>query len=367
MEELTSSKVATHRARAARLLRGRPAFVTGADGFVGSHLVDELVGAGSEVFAFVRATSSGGLHNLEDAADRIEVIKGNLEDRHSVYSALRILQDAAPKPIIFHLGAQAHVGDSWKRPYDTMLSNAIGTLNLLQSIIDLDMDIYKFDAAGTSEEYGNYETDRTASRNPREENHLVLHERSPINPKSIYATSKLATDFLTMNYSDAYGLPGVVTRMFNNYGPRQNPTYITGTVITQALERPRVVLGNLQTMRDFCYISDGVRGHLDVALFGHPGEVYCYGYGQNITIRDWARLILKIGEQEGYWKGRRIVSSKERFRPGQSDVERLKVGYDKLHALTGWDPIVSWEEGIQKTIAWYAQHPEKWRDRIDWS
>jgi len=364
---LPASKAAHYQKRAAQLLKGRPAFVTGADGFVGSHVVDALAAAGAKVYAFIRATSSGGLHNLDHIAHRIEIVKGNLEDRHSIYSALRILEDEKQKPIILHLGAQAHVGDSWKRPYDTMLSNAIGTLNLLQSIVDLGLDIYKFDAAGTSEEYGNVDDDFREQHSQDDAGHLVLHERSPINPKSIYATSKLATDFLTMNYYDAYGLPGVVTRMFNNYGPRQNPTYITGTVITQALERPKVALGNLATMRDFCYISDGVRGHLDTTLFGHPGEVYCYGYGQNISIRDWAKLILRIGERAGYWKGRQIISSKARFRPGKSDVERLKVGYDKLNALTGWEPRVSWEEGIRLTIAWYAEHPEKWRDRIDWS
>src|SRR5438093_829834 len=97
---------------------------------------------------------------------------------------------------------------------------------------------------------------------------VILHERSPLNPKSIYATAKVAADFLTMNYHDAYGLPGVVTRMFNNYGPRQNPRYLTGTVITQALERREVHLGNLEPLRDFCYCTDGVRGHLAVSLRG---------------------------------------------------------------------------------------------------
>src|SRR4029079_7499460 len=94
---------------------------------------------------------------------------------------------------------------------------------------------------------------------------LILHERSPINPKSVYATAKVAADFLTMNYHDAFGLPGVVTRMFNNYGPRQNPRYVTGTIITQALERPEVEHGHLDPLPDFCFCTDGVRGHLTVA------------------------------------------------------------------------------------------------------
>jgi len=107
----------------------------------------------------------------------------------------------------------------------------------------------------------------------------------PVNPKSVYATSKIAADFLTMNYVDAYGLPGVTTRMFNNYGPRQNPRYVTGTIITQALSKPVIEIGYTQAKRDFCFVTDGVMGHLSVALHGKPGEVYVYGHGSNITIR----------------------------------------------------------------------------------
>src|SRR5436853_434662 len=126
----------------------------------------------------------------------------------------------------------------------------------------------KFDTAGTSEEYGNVREAVAHHHDFDDEGGLILHERSPLNPKSVYATSKVAADFLTMNYHDAFGLPGVVTRMFNNYGPRQNPRYITGTVITQALERERVELGQLEPMRDFCFCTDGVRGHLAVAAHG---------------------------------------------------------------------------------------------------
>ena len=122
---------------------------------------------------------------------------------------------------------------------------------------------------------------------------MILHERSPINPKSIYATAKVAADFLTMNYHDAFGVPGVVTRMFNNYGPRQNPRYVTGTIITQALTRPTIELGALEPLRDFCFCTDGVRGHLTVAAHGIPGDVYVYGQGENISMADWADLILR--------------------------------------------------------------------------
>ena len=188
---------------------------------------------------------------------------------------------------MFHLGAQAHVGESWHRPYETVMANTVGTLNLLQSVIDQGLELEKFDTAGTSEEYGNVRESVTDHHDFDDAGGLILHERSPINPKSIYATSKVAADFLTMNYHDAFGVPGVVTRMFNNYGPRQNPRYVTGTIITQALGRETIELGQLEPMRDFCYCTDGVRGHLTVAAQGTPGDVYVYGQGANISMRDW--------------------------------------------------------------------------------
>jgi len=339
--------------------------VTGADGFVGSHMVEKLLELGSNVHAIVRATSSGELKNILHLRDRITIHKGDITDVHFVRGALSALKKES-KSIIFHLAAQAHVGESWERPYETINSNVLGTLNIMQSIVDLGLDLYKIDTAGTSEEYGNVTVYNMHQHKKDQEGKLVLHEESPVNPKSIYATSKFAADFLTTNYYDAYGVPAVVTRMFNNYGPRQNPRYVTGTIITQALSRKVVELGNLETKRDFCYVSDGVEGHMHVALRGKPGEIYCYGYGKNISIGEWTDLILKIGEKEGYWKGVGVKSVKGRFRPGHSDVLELRVGYEKLHKETGWEPKVSWEEGIRKTIQWYAENKNKWMDRIDW-
>ena len=185
---------------------------------------------------------------------------------------MRELAQAPDKPYVFHLGAQAHVGESWHRPYETVMANTVGTLNLLQSVVDNGVELEKFDTAGTSEEYGNVRESVSHHHDFDELGGLILHERSPINPKSIYATAKVAADFLTMNYHDAYGVPGVVTRMFNNYGPRQNPRYVTGTIITQALTRPEIELGALEPLRDFCFTTDGVRGHLTVAAFGIPGD-----------------------------------------------------------------------------------------------
>lgn len=354
-----------------QLLEGRPVLVTGADGFVGSYLVETLLSYNANVFVFIRATSSGALHHLYSVQKQITILRGDLSDKSAVMNGLKILKTAAKKigskPIIFHLGAQAHVGESWKRPYETLNSNVIGTINILQSIIDLDMDIYKLDTAGTSEEYGNvypemrelYRFDRTGG--------IILDEKSPVNPQSVYATSKVAADFLTRNYYFAYGIPTVVTRMFNNYGSRQNPRFITGTIISQALMRDKIELGGLTPKRDFCFVKDGARGHIYTALFGKPGEVYAFGYGTTISIGDWYDLIIKIGQKKGYWGKKKLITQvKWRGRLGQSEVQELRVDYGKLNKLTGWEPIYSWEKGLTEMIDWYAQNKDNWMRKVDW-
>ena len=347
--------------------RGRTVLVTGADGFMGSHLTDGLVELGASVHAFVRATSSGALNNIGHLRDRLKVHFADLTDKTSIDYLVRELREtASDKPYVFHLAAQAHVGESWHRPYETVMANTVGTLNLLQSIVDNGLEVEKFDTAGTSEEYGNVRDDVSHHHDFDEAGALVLHERSPINPKSIYATAKVAADFLTMNYFDAFGLPSVVTRMFNNYGPRQNPRYVTGTIVTQALTRPEIELGALEPLRDFCFCTDGVRGHLTVAAHGVPGDVYVYGQGKNISMREWAELILRVGREQGYWEAREIVSTAERFRPGASEVMSLRVGYEKLNRETGWEPHVSWEDGVARTIAWFAENRPSWIGRVDW-
>src|SRR6266576_5629929 len=196
---------------------GRTCLVTGADGFMGSHLTEALVALDANVHAFVRATSSGALNNIGHVRRQLKVHWADLTDRASIDSLVQELAGAPDKPYVFHLGAQAHVGESWHRPYETVIPNTVGTLNLLQSIVQQGLELEKFDTAVTSEEYGNVHEAVSHHHDFDDDGGLILHERSPINPKSIYATAKVAADFLTMNYYDAYGIPAVVTRMFNNY------------------------------------------------------------------------------------------------------------------------------------------------------
>jgi dTDP-glucose 4,6-dehydratase len=165
--------------------RDRTVLVTGADGFMGSHLSEALVALDANVIAFVRATSSGALNNIAHLQRRLRVVFADLTDKTSIDYLMRDLAQAPDKPYIFHLGAQAHVGESWHRPYETVMTNTIGTLNLLQSVIDQGVELEKFDTAGTSEEYGNVDEAVSHQHDFDEFGGLILHERSPINPKSI--------------------------------------------------------------------------------------------------------------------------------------------------------------------------------------
>jgi dTDP-glucose 4,6-dehydratase len=351
------------------LLAGRPVLVTGADGFVGSHLTEALVEYGAVVHSMIRPASSGMLHNIADIRERLTIHRADLTDYQSVLRVLKHLdRTATDKPIVFHLGAQAHVGESWGRPYETVASNIVGTLNLLQSVVDTGIELFKFDTAGSSEEFGNAHPELSAQYRYGHDGGLLLDASSPLNPQSVYATSKVAADYLTRNYHSAYGIPALVTRMFNNYGPRQNPRFVTGTIITQALTRPYVELGYLQGRRDFCFVTDGAAGHIDAALFGAPGEVYVFGYGNHISIAAWYDLVIETGRQYGYWADVELRTNEaDRGRLGSSEVQELRVDHSKLTRLTEWAPRVSWAEGLKRTIQWYASNRDRWIGRVDWA
>ena len=195
---------------------------------------------------------------------------------------------------------------------------------------------------------------------------LILHERSPINPKSVYATAKVAADFLTMNYHDAFGVPGVVTRMFNNYGPRQNPRYVTGTIITQALERESVELGSLEPLRDFCFCTDGVRGHLTVAAQRHPRRPLRLRPGQE-------HLDAGLGRHDPPRRPRAGVLARARDRhdrrPDPPGRERGHGAARRVREAAPRDRLGAAddvEDGVAETIDWYARNRDRWIGRVDW-
>ena len=350
-----------------KVLKKRTVLVTGADGFIGSHLTEELLEFGADVHVLVRPTSSGMLHNISHLQRKITIHKADITDKQAVrQSLLEIKKDGTKKSIIFHLAAQAHVGESWKRVYETFNCNTVGVINLLQSIVDIKLRPYKVSFAGSSEEYGNVNSELKDHYRFDKSGGLILDEKSHLNPQSIYATSKVAADFLFRNFFRAYNVPCVVARKFNNYGPRQNPRFVTATIITQALEKKTIKLGHLGAKRDFTFVKDGAMGHIHVALFGKPGEVYCFGFGKTIKIKDWLDLILSIGKKEGYWGEKKLIYEKERGRLGKSEVEELRVDYSKLHYFTGWEPMYDWKKGLRETIKWYAENKEKWIGRVDW-
>ena len=281
---------------------------------------------------------------------------------------MRDLKATADSPYVFHLGAQAHVGESWHRPYETVMANTIGTLNLLQSIVDHGLELEKFDTAGTSEEYGNVRESVVAPprlrRARRPDPARALADQPEVDLRDLEGRRRLPDDELLRRVRD----PGDRHADVQQLRPAPEPALRHGDDHhAGARARAGSSSAQLEPLRDFCFCTDGVRGHLTVAAQGKPGDVYVYGQGENISMADWAEMILRVGEEGGYWPaGREIVSTARRVRPGASEVMALRVGYDKLHAETGWRPTVSWEEGLRRTIAWYAANRERWVGRVDW-
>jgi dTDP-glucose 4,6-dehydratase len=345
---------------------GRRVLVTGGTGFIGSHLVEELIRLGSEVHIFARAGARPITALPAEAMSGLHVHWGNLTDHYSVRQAVHALANSPRRPMIFHLGAQAHVAESWQRPVETLDVNVYGTLYLLQAVLDENIDLKMFDLAGTSEEFGNVDDVLRRAYDFREDGGVIWSERSPVNPQSPYASSKVAADFLCRNYFAGYGVPTLTTRMFNNFGPRQSPRYITGTVITQALTRDVIEIGNTSATRDFTYVLDGARGHLHAAAFGEPGGSYVFGYGEEIEVLDWTNLILEIGSEMGVWGEKSIKVNPERERPGHTEVVRLGVDYDTFAKQTGWQPSITRREGIKRTIEYFHARRESWQGMPDW-
>ena len=315
-------------------LKNQTVLVTGGGGFIGSRLCERLVQSDANVRAFVRYTSRaeiGLLRFLEpDILKKVEIIRGDLRDFSAVEQASRGVD------IVFHLGALISIPYSYVHPVETVQTNVLGTLNILEACRKSGAKLVH---TSTSEVYG------TALRVPIDEDH-------PLQGQSPYSASKIGADKLVESYFRSFGLPTVTVRPFNTYGPGQSTRAVIPTIVTQALAGGVVRLGNLDAIRDFTYLDDTVEGFLLTAQADTwNGETYNLGSGEEISIGAIAALIFRLMGKQA-----EIQLEKNRLRPEKSEVLRLISDNRKAKLELGWQPTVGMEEGLQRTIRWIGEH-----------
>jgi len=321
-------------------IEGKKTLVTGAGGFIGSHLVETLVRMGAKVRVFVRYNSRGDLGLLErlpgDIKQEIEVFAGDLKDPEALRRPERGCE------LVFHLGSLIAIPYSYINPMDFVQTNVVGTANLLNTCLRNNME--KIVHTSTSEVYG------TAVYCPMDEKH-------PLQAQSPYSATKIAADKLTESYYRTFGLPAAIARPFNTYGPGQSARAIIPTIILQALDGDKVMLGSVHPTRDFTYVEDTVSGLIEVAKSPDSiGEVINIGCGREISIGELAQVILSI-----IGKKTEILKEDRRVRPEKSEVERLMCDNSKARKFLGWEPRISLKEGLRRTIDWFKSHAGEYR------
>jgi NAD dependent epimerase/dehydratase len=312
-------------------LEGRRVLVTGAGGFIGSHLVEALVAGGADVRAFVHYNSRSDRGLLEqvaaDVASEVEIVAGEIQDPFSVASAV------AGCEIVFHLAALIGIPYSYIAPKSYVDTNILGSLNVLEAARR--HGVQRVVQTSTSETYG------TAQYTPIDELH-------PLQGQSPYSASKIGADKIAESYHRSMGLGVTTLRPFNTYGPRQSLRAVIPTIIAQALHGDRVTLGSLDPVRDFTFVTDTARAFIAVATAdGAVGQTLNAGYGQGITIGELARLILRRTDSDA-----ELVHDQQRVRPEDSEVFELLCDASRLRELTGWRPKVDLDAGLEATIAW---------------
>ena len=305
--------------------------VTGAGGFIGSHLVEQLARAGAIVRAFVRYNSRndhGWLEALDDdLLASVDVFRGDLVNPEAALGAV----DGCDT--VFHLGALIPIPYSYRHPREFVDANVAGTLNVLEA--SRRHRTRRIVHTSTSEVYG------TARVVPIDEEH-------PLQAQSPYAATKIAADQLALSFTRSFDLPVVVARPFNTFGPRQSARAVIPTIITQALSFQRIEIGSLEPTRDFVYVSDTAAGLIACGEApGIEGEVINLGTGVEISIGSLIETISRIASVEAA-----VVSVDERRRPRRSEVERLVANADKARTVLGWTPQVELEEGLRRTVEW---------------
>ncbi|WP_395022108.1 NAD-dependent 4,6-dehydratase LegB [Dongia sp.] len=311
--------------------------VTGADGFIGSHLTETLVRQGARVRAFCLYNSFGSRGHLdrldEDVKAKIDFFTGDIRDSGSARAAVQGCD------LVLHLAALIAIPYSYAAPQSYVDTNVNGTLNLLSAAKEL--GVKKFVHTSTSEVYG------TAQ-------YVPIDEKHPLNAQSPYAATKVGADQMAIAFQRSFNLPVAVIRPFNTFGPRQSARAVLPTIITQiASGKNEIRLGNLTATRDFCYVKDTVAGFIAVMRSEKAvGEVINIGSDFEVSIGDAADIIAEL-------MGRKITISvdQQRLRPDASEVERLWAATEKAKALTDWKPQYSGREGFQRglteTIAWF--------------
>ena len=319
-------------------LAGKRVLVTGADGFIGSHLTEHLIALGADVRAFVYYNSFnswGWLDEVGDQSrDRFDVFSGDIRDPNGVRTAM---QDC---DVVMHLAALIAIPYSYHSPDTYVDTNVKGTLNVVQAARDL--GVQRVVHTSTSEVYG------TARFVPITEEH-------PLQGQSPYSASKIGADQIAQSFFLSFGTPVATIRPFNTYGPRQSARAVIPTIITQIVAGAKEIhLGAVHPTRDFNYVDDTVRGFVAVAeADAAVGEVVNVGSNYEISIGDTAAL---IAERMG--RDIEIVADDQRMRPSGSEVERLWAENDKAARLAGWTPRYAGRDGFQRgldeTIAWFT-------------
>lgn len=304
--------------------------VTGAGGFIGSHLTELLAEEGFNVKAFVHYNSwnKWGWLDTSKARENIEIISGDIRDFDSVFAAMQGCDT------VFHLAALIGIPYSYVSPQAYIKTNIDGTYNVLQAARQLNIE--KIIVTSTSETYG------TAQYVPIDENH-------PMVGQSPYSATKIAADQLSISYSKSFDLPVKIVRPFNTYGPRQSARAIIPTVISQILSNRRILkLGNLTPTRDLTFVKDTANGFFQIATSeGLFGEITNIGMSEEISVGNLVQLIADlIGEKV------EIVSDEQRIRPDKSEVERLYCNNTKILTNTLWKPKFTLESGLIETIDW---------------
>lgn len=320
-------------------LKNKKILVTGADGFIGSHLTEELVRQGHDVRAFVLYNSfnSWGWLDESDAEVQksLDVFSGDIRDPHGVKQAMKGCD------VVLHLAALIAIPYSYHSPDTYVDTNIKGTLNIVQAAREL--GVAKVVHTSTSEVYG------TARFVPITEEH-------PLQGQSPYSASKIGADQIAMSFYTSFNTPVSIIRPFNTYGPRQSARAVIPTVITQiANGQKKIRLGSLHPTRDFNYVKDSVRGFIAVAVSDRSvGEVINIGSNFEISIGDTVRLISEI-----MGASIEIETDEVRIRPDKSEVERLWADNAKAKKLVGWEPQYAGNEGLrhglQETVAWFRK------------